>query len=251
MSTSMDNLRNDVHKPAEQLEREADSARSAVEGTLAELQQRLSPGEMVDRAMDMVKRHGGEFGDNLLTQVRNNPIPTIIAGVGVAWLMAASKRRPPHGNWQGRYGDGRYEGDEDIDATESWASAATSAHHNDDGRCRRDARDSPLRHRFDARRRRVRCRTPCAVLRPRRPSPQRPQRIVLLMRRAKRPTASLTRLVPASAGLRTATRTCAASNRLCSARSRSRQGPRWARCFVRHRRRTACSARRATRRRRD
>ena len=129
MSTSMDNLRNDVHKPAEQLEREADSARSAVEGTLADLQQRLSPGEMVDRAMDMVKRHGGEFGDNLLTQVRNNPIPTIIAGVGVAWLMAASKRRPPHGNWQGRYGDGRYEGDEDIDATESWASAATSAHH--------------------------------------------------------------------------------------------------------------------------
>ena len=105
MSTSMDNLRNDVHKPAEQLEREADSARSAVEGTLADLQQRLSPGEMVDRAMDMVKRHGGEFGDNLLTQVRNNPIPTIIAGVGMAWLMAASKRRPPHGNWQGRYGD--------------------------------------------------------------------------------------------------------------------------------------------------
>ena len=95
MSTSMDNLRNDVHKPAEQLEREADSARIAVEGTLADLQQRLSPGEMVDRAMDMVKRHGGEFGDNLLTQVRNNPIPTIIAGVGVAWLMAASKRRPP------------------------------------------------------------------------------------------------------------------------------------------------------------
>ncbi len=102
MSTSMDNLRNDVHKPAEQLEREADSARSAVEGTLADLQQRLSPGEMVDRAMDMVKRHGGEFGDNLLTQVRNNPIPTIIAGVGMAWLMAASKRRPPHGNWHGR-----------------------------------------------------------------------------------------------------------------------------------------------------
>ena len=79
--------------------------------------------------MDMVKRHGGEFGDNLLTQVRNNPIPTIIVGVGLAWLMAASKRRPPHGNWQGRYGDGRYEGDEDVDATESWASAATSAHH--------------------------------------------------------------------------------------------------------------------------
>ena len=134
MSTSMDNLRNDVHKPAEQLEREADSARSAVEGTLADLQQRLSPGEMVDRAMDMVKRHGGEFGDNLLTQVRNNPIPTIIAGVGMAWLMAASKRRPPHGNSHGRWArwdnDGRYGGNEDIDATERWSSAAMAARDN-------------------------------------------------------------------------------------------------------------------------
>ena len=151
MSTSMDNLRNDVHKPAEQLEREADSARSAVEGTLADLQQRLSPGEMVDRAMDMVKRHGGEFGDNLLTQVRNNPIPTIIAGVGLAWLMAASKRRPPHGNSQGRWAeerdnDGRYGGDEDIDATERWSSAAMSGRDTRDVRCRLDAREQRVRH---------------------------------------------------------------------------------------------------------
>lgn len=95
MSATMDNLRSDVHKPPEQLEREADSARSAVEGTLAELERRLSPGEMLDRVMDMVKRHGGEFGENLLTQVRSNPTATIVAGVGVAWLMAASKRPPP------------------------------------------------------------------------------------------------------------------------------------------------------------
>jgi len=128
MSAAMENLRNDVHKPPEQLEREADSARSAVEGTLAELEHRLSPGEMLDRLMDMVKRQGGEFGENLLTQVRSNPLPTIIAGVGVAWLMAASKRPQPHGNRQGRgEGERQYAGDDDVDATERWSSALDSA----------------------------------------------------------------------------------------------------------------------------
>jgi len=125
----MENLRNDVHKPPEQLEREADSARSAVEGTLAELEQRLSPGEMLDRVTDMVKRNGGEFGENLLTQVRNNPLPTIIAGIGVAWLMAASKRPPSRsGNWQRSANNGHRDyGEADVDATERWSSAAGSA----------------------------------------------------------------------------------------------------------------------------
>ena len=128
MSAAMENLRNDVQKPPEQLEREADSARSAVEGTLAELEHRLSPGEMLDRLMDVVKRHGGEFGDNLLTQVRSNPLPTIIAGVGVAWLMTASKRPPSRGNWQGHgEGERRYGGDAHVDATDRWSSTLDSA----------------------------------------------------------------------------------------------------------------------------
>jgi hypothetical protein len=94
-ATTMEDVRSDLDKRPEQLEREADTARSAVEGTLAALEQRLSPGEMIDRLMDLAKRHGGGFGDNLLAQVKNNPLPTIMASVGFAWLMAASKRPPP------------------------------------------------------------------------------------------------------------------------------------------------------------
>jgi uncharacterized protein DUF3618 len=124
MSAAMENLRSDVHKPPEQLEREADSARHAVEGTLAELEQRLSPGELLDRVMDVVKRHGGEFGDNLLTQVRNNPLPTIIAGVGVAWLMTASKRPPPRG--YPHFGDD-YGSDDRSGTADRFSSAFESA----------------------------------------------------------------------------------------------------------------------------
>lgn len=131
MSAAIDTLRSDVHKPPEQLEREADNARNAVEGTLAELEHRLSPGELLDRVMGMVKRHGGEFGDNLLVQIRNNPLPTLLAGVGMAWLMTASKEPPAQGQWRSRgYGDGAGDydgGDEDFGLTERWSSAYDSA----------------------------------------------------------------------------------------------------------------------------
>jgi ElaB/YqjD/DUF883 family membrane-anchored ribosome-binding protein len=131
MSATMDNIRNDARKPPEELEREADDARNAVEGTLEALEMRLSPGQMLDRAMEMVKEHGGEFGGNLLTQVRNNPLPTIMAGIGVAWLMTASKRPPPRASRSAAMdafdGEG-YDGyDDESGMTERWSSAYGSA----------------------------------------------------------------------------------------------------------------------------
>jgi hypothetical protein len=155
----MENLRQDVHKAPEQLEREADSARNAVEGTLAELEQRLSPGQMLDRVMDMVKRHGGEFGENLLVQVRNNPMPTIMAGVGMAWLMGASKRPPPREPSRPYRGNGswRSSGSSERPASDTWSSewndsafgsagdAASSA-----ARSARDAASSTARTASDA-----------------------------------------------------------------------------------------------------
>ncbi|HEX5046725.1 MAG TPA: DUF3618 domain-containing protein [Gammaproteobacteria bacterium] len=107
MSSTMDDLRHDVRKDPDELAREADSARHAVEGTLSELEQRLSPGQMLDRVMDAVKEHGGEFGENLLAQVRNNPLPTLFAGIGIAWLMASSKTAPRSAGYdRSRMGDG-------------------------------------------------------------------------------------------------------------------------------------------------
>jgi hypothetical protein len=94
MSETIDDLKRDVRKDPAELEREADMARDAVEDTLFELEQRFSPSELFDRFTDVVKHNGGDFGANLLTQVRNNPVPTIMAGVGLAWLMASSKQPP-------------------------------------------------------------------------------------------------------------------------------------------------------------
>ena len=94
MSETMDDLKRDIRKGPAELEREADMARDALENTLFELEQRFSPSELYDRFSSAVKENGGEFGTNLLTQVRSNPVPTIMTGIGLAWLMASSKQPP-------------------------------------------------------------------------------------------------------------------------------------------------------------
>jgi len=87
-------LKEDVRKDPRALEQEADRARADVERDLQDLERRLSPNVLFDRTIRAMKENGGDFGRNLATQVRNNPVPTMLAGIGLAWLMAASDRPP-------------------------------------------------------------------------------------------------------------------------------------------------------------
>lgn len=87
-------FRQDMHRDPAELEREADRARSDLEHTLQDLERVFSPGQILDQVLQMVKRNGGEFGRNLSTQVKNNPVPVLLTGIGVTWLAAASDRPP-------------------------------------------------------------------------------------------------------------------------------------------------------------
>lgn len=87
-------FRDDLHKDTHELEREADRARASIESTLEALERRLSPGELVDQVLRVARENGGVFGRNLATQVRNNPLPVLLTGVGMAWLLTASDRPP-------------------------------------------------------------------------------------------------------------------------------------------------------------
>lgn len=80
----------DADKNPKALEREADEARESLRSTVDALSNRLSPGELLDQALGMAREHGGEFGKNLGAQVKHNPVPLLLTGVGITWLMAAS-----------------------------------------------------------------------------------------------------------------------------------------------------------------
>ena len=82
------------NKSAAEIEREVRAQRADVERTLDALQERLSPGQLVDQAMNYVRQGGGgEFFRNLGDSVKQNPMPIALIGVGVAWMMASSGRR--------------------------------------------------------------------------------------------------------------------------------------------------------------
>lgn len=93
MSTSPETHPGD--KSAAELEREVEAKRAEVEENLDALQDRLSPGQMMDQLFDYAKNgNGAEFTRNLGRSVRDNPIPVALIGAGMAWLMAGGQRAP-------------------------------------------------------------------------------------------------------------------------------------------------------------
>jgi hypothetical protein len=77
-----------------QLEREAEDTRTQLARTLDELRERITPGQLVDQAVDYAKDSGGGmFVRNLGRQTVANPIPVALIGAGIGWLMLANGRQ--------------------------------------------------------------------------------------------------------------------------------------------------------------
>jgi hypothetical protein len=95
---------------ADRIERDLARTRARLDATIDALQEKLSPGQMVDQAVSYLKdTGGGEFGRNLMVSVRDNPIPVALVGIGLAWLMVSNAARGggANGGGAGRVGDAR------------------------------------------------------------------------------------------------------------------------------------------------
>jgi hypothetical protein len=82
-----------MESQSEQFEREAEETRWQLAGTLDELRDRITPGRVVDRLIDYTREGlAAEFLRNIGREVRENPMPLVLIGIGIAWLMVASNR---------------------------------------------------------------------------------------------------------------------------------------------------------------
>ncbi|MDY1019110.1 DUF3618 domain-containing protein [Pseudomonas coleopterorum] len=79
-------LNSDLDKSPEDLEREIDAKRASISNLVDSLESRFTPGQLFDQALSYTKGNGGEFFQNLGTTLKNNPVPTVLTGVGLAWL---------------------------------------------------------------------------------------------------------------------------------------------------------------------
>lgn len=105
MST-MQRINEDSRRDPDTLEREAEAARRDIQHTMDLLEQRLSPGQLLDRALAMGREQGGEFAANLGRQLKYHPIPLLLTAVGISWLALAENRPVPSGNGGVSAGDG-------------------------------------------------------------------------------------------------------------------------------------------------
>ena len=71
---------------------EIERTRGQMDRTLGSIEQRLTPGQLLDQGMDYLKSSGaGDYVRNLRGSVSSNPLPIALVGVGLAWLMAADR----------------------------------------------------------------------------------------------------------------------------------------------------------------
>lgn len=80
------------------LEREIDQQRDSINDIVNALESRLSPGELLDKAMNYAKGNGGEFINNLGSTIKANPVPTLLTSVGLMWMMMGQNRSQPYTN---------------------------------------------------------------------------------------------------------------------------------------------------------
>ena len=77
-----------------EIEREVEDTRARLTGTLEQLRDRATPGQLFEQALDYAKQSGGtDFARNLAASVRDNPLPLLLIGAGIGWLMLSERRQ--------------------------------------------------------------------------------------------------------------------------------------------------------------
>lgn len=80
-------------KTAAELEREVEDARGRIDRTVDALKDKMQPREMFDEATRMMGGASNKVLTTAVDQLRENPIPIALIGLGVAWLAISQTRR--------------------------------------------------------------------------------------------------------------------------------------------------------------
>ncbi|MBE9606994.1 DUF3618 domain-containing protein [Acetobacteraceae bacterium H6797] len=82
-------------RSAADLETDVERRRARVDETIDALRNSLSPGQLMDRMVDYMRQSGGsDFARNLGVAMRDNPVPLLLIGTGIGWLMLAGRKEP-------------------------------------------------------------------------------------------------------------------------------------------------------------
>ncbi|MFP3546780.1 DUF3618 domain-containing protein [Rhizobium sp. SIMBA_035] len=82
-------------KSSADLQREIDEDRKRIETRIGAIQEKMSPGQLVDEVIAYAKSSGGGvYVSNLGEALKENPLPVALMGVSLAWLVAKQAGAP-------------------------------------------------------------------------------------------------------------------------------------------------------------
>ncbi|QHD48906.1 DUF3618 domain-containing protein [Vreelandella aquamarina] len=90
-----DTSHSQAQRDPDEIEQEIHQSRERLDATLHQIEERFSPEQWLHTTYDYL-RHGGanEFFANLGTTVKQNPVPTLLTGAGLGWLMLRQSNGP-------------------------------------------------------------------------------------------------------------------------------------------------------------
>lgn len=91
-----------------QLEMEAEQRRHRVSGLMDELKARIAPNQVVEEVMEYaatgLRGAASEMARNLAVKAQKNPLPFLLIGAGIAWIVASERRHHANGGAQPQSG---------------------------------------------------------------------------------------------------------------------------------------------------
>lgn len=89
-------MRTNGQRRPEEIQAEIERTRSDLDHTLHAIEQRLTPGQLVDQGLHYLRDSGAnEYLTNLRATATRDPLPLALVGVGLAWLAMSSRHPPP------------------------------------------------------------------------------------------------------------------------------------------------------------
>lgn len=92
-----------MNRSSDDVEREVEASRQDLDRTVEALREKMTPGQLFDETSRMMGRTGQQVLSKFVEQAKENPMPLAVMGIGLAWLLAGSARRPePYADWEER-----------------------------------------------------------------------------------------------------------------------------------------------------
>ena len=100
-----------MNRSSEEVEREVEETRGSIDRTVEALKDKMTPPQIFDEVMQGMGSAGSKLVSGLGDQVRENPVPLALIGLGLAWLVVGSRRSTPDYYAEPRSFTSDYDGD--------------------------------------------------------------------------------------------------------------------------------------------